>query len=424
MIYNSTAGVHQFYNGSTWRNISDLYAANAGFSTFAATSGFSTVASVAGVSTSVIGGIGSITSLSVSGITTTARLNVGTGGTVITTTAAGLVGIGTTNPRFALEVGAVGASGTSLLVNGNARITGILTIGTSSITLNGNTDTLTVPNLVVTNNTTGVIASGVAITVRDGGGNLGNASIIDFGDNLSVSLSAGIATITGSASGSSSQWVTTTSGIHTLSNVGIGTTNPTSTLTVGGATSTTTLYVTGVSTFAGITTVTGNTLFAKQVNVSGVSTFRNNVFVDNYLVVNQTSTNPSISVDVGGNSAISMYYDTSSTQSYLVSGNKNINIKVYSPQNVNIMSGDLNLASFNSNSAAQLYKGVTVTGTTQTDNLNVGTGITMNSGNTGVITATGGFASGVNTAATQIWVSGNRLIFNVVGIGSTSFALA
>jgi len=42
--------------------------------------------------------------LSVSGITTTARLNVGTGGTVITTTAVGLVGIGTTNPTSALTV--------------------------------------------------------------------------------------------------------------------------------------------------------------------------------------------------------------------------------------------------------------------------------------------------------------------------------
>ena len=45
------------------------------------------------------------------------------------------VGIGTTNPRFSLEVGAVGASGTSLFVNGDARVTGILTIGTGSITL-------------------------------------------------------------------------------------------------------------------------------------------------------------------------------------------------------------------------------------------------------------------------------------------------
>ena len=47
----------------------------------------------------------------------------------------GNVGIGTTNPRFTLEVGAVGSSGTSLFVNGDARVTGILSIGTSSITL-------------------------------------------------------------------------------------------------------------------------------------------------------------------------------------------------------------------------------------------------------------------------------------------------
>jgi len=42
--------------------------------------------------------------LSVSGVTTTGRLNVGTGGTVITTTIAGLVGIGTTNPTSKLHV--------------------------------------------------------------------------------------------------------------------------------------------------------------------------------------------------------------------------------------------------------------------------------------------------------------------------------
>jgi hypothetical protein len=46
------------------------------------------------------------------GITITSALNVGTGGTVITTTVAGLVGIGTTNPAYTLHV------------QGNARITG------------------------------------------------------------------------------------------------------------------------------------------------------------------------------------------------------------------------------------------------------------------------------------------------------------
>jgi hypothetical protein len=40
----------------------------------------------------------------VTGLTSTTTLNVGTGGTVITTTASGLVGIGTTNPRSTLDV--------------------------------------------------------------------------------------------------------------------------------------------------------------------------------------------------------------------------------------------------------------------------------------------------------------------------------
>jgi len=62
--------------------------------------------------------------------------------------------------------------------------------------------------------------------------------------------------------------------VGTGKSVGIGTTNPTSALTVvGSGASISQLFVTGVSTFAGITTVTGTTLFAKQLNVSGVSTF-------------------------------------------------------------------------------------------------------------------------------------------------------
>jgi len=160
----------------------------------------------------------------------------------------------------------VGGATTQLVVNGDARVTGILTVGTSSITLNGSTNQLLVgTGVTIYGNTgivsatkfygdgssiTGVIAAGVGITVRDGGGDLGSAEVIDFGDNLTVSFSSGIATVTGSAGGGgSSQWVTTAAGIHTLSNVGIGTTNPTSPLTVKGNTSLETLSVSGVSTF-------------------------------------------------------------------------------------------------------------------------------------------------------------------------------
>ena len=51
-----------------------------------------------------------------------------------------------------------------------------------------------------------------------------------------------------------SQWVTTDVGIHTLSNVGIGTTNPTSALTVVGVVSATSFSGSG----AGLTNIPAN----------------------------------------------------------------------------------------------------------------------------------------------------------------------
>ena len=190
------------------------------------------------------------------------------------------VGIGTTNPRFTLEVGAVGSSGTSLYVNGDARITGILTIGTSSITLNGATNIINVGTGITIDGSTGIISatsfvgSGASLTgiialgsgvqVRANGSIVGTATTIDFGANLSVSpVSAGIVTVT-----ASSQFVTTAAGIHTLSNVGIGTTNPTSKLTV-----------TGDGIFTGVVTattfigaVTGNVAGNVTGNVTGNAT--------------------------------------------------------------------------------------------------------------------------------------------------------
>jgi len=151
----------------------------------------------------------------------------------------------------------VGGGTTELVVDGDARITGILTIGTSSITIDGLTNTLTVPNLVVTNNTTGVVASGVAVTVRDNGAAVGSANVIDFGDNLSVSFSAGIATITASGGGGDANY-TNVAGV--------------STSVIGGIASVTQLTVSGLSTFSGITTVTGSTLFTKQLSSSGIVT--------------------------------------------------------------------------------------------------------------------------------------------------------
>jgi hypothetical protein len=153
------------------------------------------------------------------------------------------VGIGTTNPRFLLEVGAVGASGTTLFVNGDARITGIVTIGPASITLDGTTNIINVGTGITINGSTGIIS---ATSIVLGGTTLTGAAVtsITAGSGISVDQSTGNVTITATGGGSS-QWVTTAAGIHTLSNVGIGTTNPTSALTV-----------TGDGTFTGVVTAT------------------------------------------------------------------------------------------------------------------------------------------------------------------------
>ena len=153
------------------------------------------------------------------------------------------VGIGTTNPRFLLEVGAVGASGTTLFVNGDARITGIVTIGPASITLNGTTNIINVGTGITINGSTGIIS---ATSIVLGGTTLTGAAVtfITAGSGISVNQGTGNVTITATGGGSS-QFVTTAAGIHTLSNVGIGTTNPTSALTV-----------TGNGTFTGVVTAT------------------------------------------------------------------------------------------------------------------------------------------------------------------------
>jgi hypothetical protein len=187
-------------------------------------------------------------------------LEVGIGGTVLTATAVGNIGIGSTNPT------------SKLTVSGDGNFSGVVTA--TSFSGSGS-------------NLTDIVTSIVA------------------GTNVTISGSTGQVTINASVTGGGggeSYWVQTSAGIHTLSNVGIGTTNPTSRLTVSGdarvsgvitamtfsgqvnagvstlgitttaGLSATQLSISGVSTFAGITTVTGTTLFSRQLNVSGITT--------------------------------------------------------------------------------------------------------------------------------------------------------
>lgn len=164
-------------------------------------------------------------------------------------TAAGLnttsnVGIGTTNPRFGLEVGASGAAGTSLWVNGNARVTGILTVGSSSIILDGNANKI-------------LVGSGISFD--------GNTGIIS-----ATAFYAGGSIITGGGGGGGdSYWVSGATGVTTTSNVGIATNSAPSALTVGGN-----------SLFAGIATFRNNVTLSNLTSSSNTLRFGSNSYID------------------------------------------------------------------------------------------------------------------------------------------------
>ena len=83
------------------------------------------------------------------------------------------VGIDTTDIRYPVEIGAVGTSGTVVWINGSVRVTDSIAIGTSSIIINGDTltigsgvsaitfdgatNTISVPNLYISETVTGIV---------------------------------------------------------------------------------------------------------------------------------------------------------------------------------------------------------------------------------------------------------------------------
>lgn len=84
----------------------------------------------------------------------------------------------------------IGIGSTALFVDGNARIVGILTIGSSSITLNGSTNTINVGTGITLDGNTGVIS---ATTFFGNGANLSGISVNRF---LTVTSRVGIVSVT------------------------------------------------------------------------------------------------------------------------------------------------------------------------------------------------------------------------------------
>jgi len=302
----------------------------------------------------------------VTGVSTTVTLNVGTGGTVITTTSAGLVGIGTTNPRFKLEVGAVGTSGTSLHVNGDTRITGILSIGQGTITLDGSNNQVNVGTGVTLHHTNGVQV----------GGNTLHSTVLTV-NQINATGVVTATTFFGSLTGTA----TTAQGLTGTPNITVGTIDGSS------------LYISGVSTL-GITTTTN--LTAQQLNVSGV--------------VTATSFSGSASnlTNITGASA-NTYGNETSVPQIVVDGNG----RITSITNVAITASGAG----GSGSPGIYVNDESLVGFAGT--IDFGTGLSVTPLSAGIVTVTSSVA-GIDTSGTSTFTNLNVTGVTTVAAGSTA----
>ena len=221
------------------------------------------------------------------------------------------VGVGTTNPTQKLDV------------NGN------VAIGGSIYDANGTSGS---GGQVLSN----VAGFGVSWTDQSGGGSQNVFSTIAVsgqnnvvadtttdtltlvaGSNMTITTNSETDTITfTSSSGTSSYWVQTDVGIHTLSSVGIGTTNPEATLQVDVGTGTTAFDVLGSE----------GTLFSVTNNLTSGSIFS----------VNDVSGMPSIDVDADGTIQLA----PSSTTEYVGVGTTNPSTKLHVAGDIKVGDGD------------------------------------------------------------------------------------
>ena len=260
--------------------------------------------------------------------------------------------------------------------------------------------------------TTLIIGIG-GITIQEEGSVVGlssGVSTLNFVGSSVTAIASGIgATIY--ISPNSSQWVTAAAGIHTLSNVGIGTTNPTSALTVKGNTSLETLNVTGVSTFGG------------NINVSD----KNILF--------GLSAGSSDDRIVWGASSAEIY--TNTTNLFLKTNLTSLNLQgeIISLSNY---AGDEVLINASNGGSVDLYynnskklettgTGITVTGTIFTNQLNVSglsttSSLNVGTGGTIITTTTAGLVGiGTTNPTSKLTVSGDALINGLtVGLGGSA----
>jgi len=212
-------------NGSLLTNIpgstNSGYANTAGIATYASTAGIATYATSSGIATSVIGGIASVTSLSVSDISTLGTVQISSG--IVTAT-----------------VGVVTYYGDGSKLTGISASGGISSVSISTNTTN---QSQYLTYVTGTGNTTGFGITTTGLVFNPSTGNLGIGTTNPIGQ---LQVSSGPVIIgSGTSTGTASQRLQVTGGAYVSGSVGIGTTNPIGQFQVG-AGLTQSLVVTGV----------------------------------------------------------------------------------------------------------------------------------------------------------------------------------
>ena len=281
--YASTAGIATYADAagiSTYATIAGIatYATSSGLSTYASTAGIATYADVAGIATySSSSGISSYadvaglsTYASSSGISTYATsAGIATYASVsgIATVAEGLTGTPDINVGLTTASRLIVGSGTlfteDFVVEGNARVVGILTVGSSSITIDGSENQVNVGTGVTIHHTNGVQVGGN--TVHFSGLTINQANVSGI-----VTASGFVGDLTGTA------------------------TTATYALTAEVAT-----YAenTGVSTYsnvAGIATYASSSGIATYADVADLSTYSSTAGIATYATTAGLSTNSTL----------------------------------------------------------------------------------------------------------------------------------
>ena len=338
----------------------------------------------------VIGGIG-VTDINATGIATVKKtLQVGSSGTVISAFESGLVGIGTTNPAYLLDVRtSTGATtGTTVLyVQGDAPVTGNLDVAGDI-----QYDEVTGRNLYISG-----LSTFVGVSTFE--------SAVGFRTDVFIS---GMSTVVGVATFRDNVFIDGTTTI-------LGNLNVTGDISYDEVTGRN-IYISGLSTFVGVSTFSTG-LFTKDLYVTGVSTFDG--AIDANAAINVAD---STALTFGADDDLEIYH-TAGSNSYIKNNATDLEVRSDSSKFLSKNGSDL-FAALNSSGVGV---GTTNVGAAADSNntkvVNAGI-VTANylygdiSGTTGVTT---GITAAIGVSSEGTFVGGGSTIINFASSTGTSW---